>query len=832
MSTQYRCGTEGRRQAMLRQDAAASPINGIDYLVVVEGEQRVLRVRFFFPLPAGALSEENVRIRGGVRVRDPAVTGVVRLADLGDLPEWAADLTDRENWLIVTVAVAGDYSPYRLSLHASSEVDAPPPGFDLRLSEVEFSFKVDCESPFDCRVEERCQPEVGPAADIDYLARDFASFRRLMFDRLAFTQPDEPSRDPATLRAAIVELLAHEADLAAYFQDGVATEAYLGTARRRPSVRRHARLLEYHMHEGCNARTFVHLALRPELALGAPFELPVGARFLTRLPEVPAMVPADELPEVTGTAFEVFEALHRVGLNDAHNEIALHTWGDGDCCLPRGATSAALVRPATELFLHPGDFLVLEEVAGRETKLAADADPARRHVVRLSRVNRVEDQLLDVEVLEVEWSAEDALPFPLFVSAEGTPLAVARGNLVLVDHGHTVEEPLALRPFGNQGRRRARLGRAGVTFSDQSRWFARRADTPASPLRSAAASMVQDPRQAGPELVVLGEGDEWRPQRDLLGSGAGSAELVVETETDGRAWLRFGDGTFGRSPAVDDRGIAVDGRPFRARYRVGNGASGNVGAEAIAHLVTDVETTALVPLVVHVRNPIAARGGAPPETIDEVQLYAPQAFREQQRAVTEADWVVAAQRHPGVQRAAATIRWTGSWFTVFIAIDRLGGAEVTPAFEAELLEFLDRFRLAGYDLELGRPRYVPLDIALTICVAEGHLRDRVERDLRDELGSGHLAGGRLAFFHPDNFTFAQPVYLSRLIARASAVPGVAWVDVTPGTHDNRFRRRGRPAGDEIDEGRIPIRSLEIARCDSDPNAPENGQIQFFMEGGA
>ena len=65
---------------------------------------------------------------------------------------------------------------------------------------------------------------------------DFKSFRRLMFDRLALTQPDDESQDPATLRAVLVDLLAHAADHLSYFQDAVATEAYLGTARRRPSA--------------------------------------------------------------------------------------------------------------------------------------------------------------------------------------------------------------------------------------------------------------------------------------------------------------------------------------------------------------------------------------------------------------------------------------------------------------------------------------------------------------------------------------------------------------------------------------------------------------------
>ena len=39
----------------------------------------------------------------------------------------------------------------------------------------------------------------------------------------------------------------------------VATEAYLETARSRVSLRRHALLVDYHVHDGCNARAWIQL---------------------------------------------------------------------------------------------------------------------------------------------------------------------------------------------------------------------------------------------------------------------------------------------------------------------------------------------------------------------------------------------------------------------------------------------------------------------------------------------------------------------------------------------------------------------------------------------
>jgi predicted phage baseplate assembly protein len=298
--------------------------------------------------------------------------------------------------------------------------------------------------------------------------------------------------------------------------------------------------------------------------------------------------------------------------------------------------------------------------------------------------------------------------------------------------------------------------------------------------------------------------------------------------------LRFGDGIYGRQPSA--------GVPLQASYRIGNGSAGNVGADAITHVVTDVSG------ITAVRNPLPAQGGTDPESLEEVRLYAPQAFRTQERAVTEADYAAVAGRHPEVQKAMATRRWTGSWYTMFVTVDRKGGRLVSPEFEDELRIFLERFRLAGHDLEIDGPRFVPLDIVMTVCVAPGYFRSDVKQALLEVFSSRDLPDGRRGpsaalrrnsgqgsgrgFFHPDNFTFGQPVYLSQVIATAMDVPGVQWVDVddTP-PKPNRFRRWGQPAHGEIDAGLIEMGRLEIARLDNDPSLPENGKIDFIMEGG-
>src|SRR5262249_17073038 len=150
--------------------------------------------------------------------------------------------------------------------------------------------------------------------------------------------------------------------------------------------------------------------------------------------------------------------------------------------------------------------------------------------------------------------------------------------------------------------------------------------------------------------------------------------------------LRFGDGSFGvRPPESTD---------FTATYRVGNGTGGNVGAGAIAHFV------GVSSAITRVTNPLPARGGVDRETAENARVAAPQAFRIQERAVSESDWESATESHEGIQRARASFRWTGSWHTVFDAIDRTGGLDVDEDFEEEMETFLEEWRVVGHDLEI------------------------------------------------------------------------------------------------------------------------------------
>ena len=468
----YHCCEDRRRAAVARHPT----LNGIDFLEVVDSDaatpadrQLILRLRLIKPLGPVTIGPGNVAIAGGDRIRDIAVVAVT--ASTG-----SADVEVRvDRW--------GDFSEYTLRLIELANGDEVPlTGFDAPLSQVGFTFKAECPSDADCARGCDCAAAVAAGADheIDYLTKDYQGFRQLMLDRITALNPDWTERHTADFAVSLVELLAYVGDHLSYAQDSIATEAYLATARRRVSVRRHARLVDYRIDDGAAARVLVHvlvadgagtvtLPATPDLMHAAPVPgqaavLPV--RFLTRNPAraqpTPVIDPsAAEFAEAVAAGVAVFELAEPADrtLHEAHNEISLYTWGGEQCCLPQGATRATLAGDKSTL--RVGDVVVFAEKKGPETGLPADADRTHRHPVRLTEVTLTSDPVagyLDGEpdggappppVTEIVWDPADALPFPLCISAEVggdlvSDVSVAYGNIVVADHGLTLPaaEPL------------------------------------------------------------------------------------------------------------------------------------------------------------------------------------------------------------------------------------------------------------------------------------------------------------------------------------------------------------------------------------------------------
>ena len=443
MSAEIECATPERRKRVRWQHW-----NGIDEIEVGD-DGRTLTVTFLGKAPGHDLEPENIRIDGGRRI-----TGIVALGVTIERDE-DPDLDDH---MYVELDRIGDASTYTLSAVLPGPYGQPGTvpyyGFDERYVSADFTFRPDCPADIDCRPATPAPPAVPPPPVIDYTARDYATLRRLLLDRMTLTAPRWVERHVPDLPLTLVELLAYRGDQISYAQDAVATEAYLDTARRRESVRRHVRLVDYAMHDGSNARAIVTVQCTETVTL-CPGQFRFAAIDTSRVDPrdrpAPGTVLADEelLRLMRTVPVEVFEPMSTddVTIRPEHDSIRFWTWGDTDCRILAGATTATLRDEWTDehvegdfhgdhdherpraLHIEPGDILIIEETA----------DASHRQAVRVIRVDPGVDRLYRQPILDVTWAPEDALQFTAVLSNCGEEdLTVARGNTVVVDHGRSL----------------------------------------------------------------------------------------------------------------------------------------------------------------------------------------------------------------------------------------------------------------------------------------------------------------------------------------------------------------------------------------------------------
>jgi hypothetical protein len=395
------------------------------------------------------------------------------------------------------------------------------------------------------------------------------------------------------------------------------------------------------------------------------------------------------------------------------------------------------------------------------------------------------------------------------VLAQGNLTTPSEFNLLLVyqppDGAVGILTPVVVEQFNN-----LTLATVSSTFSDQSRLLTVLTfEGEPNPGLSAYDLMNYDASDAVP-FITLNDGvNKWTPVPNLLASGPEDKNFVVEVEYNGNAYLRFGDDMYGMSPVADTA--------FTASYRIGTGTAGNVGAGSLI-ISTD-------PRITSCTNPLPATGGIDPETMAQIRRRAPQAFLTQERAVTMTDYANVTEQNPQVEDAYATLRWTGSWYTVFVTAEPLNGGILGKPLQRTLTQYVNHYRLAGQDLQLESPDYVSIEIKLTVCVNPNYFQANVEKTLIQVLGSGTLPNGKPAIFAPGSFKLGQTVYLSPIYAAARTVAGVQSVTA------HVFQPQGVKTKAFLHAGEIPMGPFQVARMDNDPSLPANGQLTLVMKGG-
>ena len=259
---------------------------------------------------------------------------------------------------------------------------------------------------------------------------------------------------------------------------------------------------------------------------------------------------------------------------------------------------------------------------------------------------------------------------------------------------------------------------------------------------------------AAPSLDVRVDGILWRRVAGLFGQPP-DAEVYELRHDDGATIVQFGDDETGAVPPSGRNNLT-------ATYRVGAGLAGRVGAGALTTLLA--KPTGLA----EATNPLAAEGGADPESLEAARHNAPRTVRTFGRAVSLLDFEDLVTASGEVAKARATWVWDGLERAIHLTIAGQDGGTFSEQARRDLGDNLRTVRDPNHRLRIDNFTTVFVELHAGIAVDPAHEREVVAAAARQAVIDA------LDF---DTMALGQAVHLSDLYRVLQEVPGVVFVDI-------------------------------------------------------
>lgn len=309
------------------------------------------------------------------------------------------------------------------------------------------------------------------------------------------------------------------------------------------------------------------------------------------------------------------------------------------------------------------------------------------------------------------------------------------GNVVKATHGETHTEILGSGD-GTKANQQFTLSLSPLTYLP-------------APIPSGVASTLT--------LEVYVNDVRWQKVENLIDLSPTDRAYITHTDSDGNTTIIFGNGEHGaRLPSGIEN--------VKAIYRAGTGKSGNVSAEKINQL-------AMQPLGLSgVLNPIAATGGADPESDYEIRRNALISITSLNRAVSVQDYANFARTFTGIGKSNAQRISNGSDQILHITIagaddiyiDR--NSDLYRSFVQALYQFGDPYQ----SLQIDMRELMLLIISANVRILANYQWSFVAQEIRTALFDK---------FSFENQELGENVVLSGVISTIQQVPGVDYVDV-------------------------------------------------------
>lgn len=588
-----------------------------------------------------------------------------------------------------------------------------------------------------------------PLPRLDYLSKDYDSFREVIEQELTKNTPAWKETNAADMMVTISEVLAYSGDFLSYEQDSVATEAYLETARFDVSLKRHCRLLDYHIKTQVNARTWVKIDVFGEINIpkGTPLFCGGGEAKNTVLLE-------NEFRLRSGGREVVFETMHDILCRPEYKSIKLFSWDKGGFTLNIGATEAAL-----DGWIHvkQGRVIIFTCSKGRQ----------QSQVVRLkSGATFKTDALSGKKYTLVRWFDEDKL-HNMWQSQD----CVIHGNVVLVDRGETISyEPLEL------------VQHNAIYFSvleQPNIIYAQKYCHATAKMLPAVKTIKQKISKAIP-VIKLTESvlpisevekqsdlfeessEHWFATFDFLSCTPFSRNIVVE-DHEGGVRIRFGDGVYGACPSSASN--------YYANYRI------------TPHLAPKVATGAINQI--HFRNSlgmdldqievVSSLAGAFDASLGErkeiSKKVAPMYHWSRENLALPEDYIRKIFKFTGVRDVFFNKGWAGSMPIYDFYIYPV--SEMPRQWLNEISSQIAENKVMHHRFAIHFYRPLLLQLVMDIKIKPGFYVNEMLLKLRKRFSEDEVNG----LFAKENFGFGQELYPSEIIKSSLSLEGIFSAEV-------------------------------------------------------
>lgn len=256
---------------------------------------------------------------------------------------------------------------------------------------------------------------------------------------------------------------------------------------------------------------------------------------------------------------------------------------------------------------------------------------------------------------------------------------------------------------------------------------------------------------------------KWTQEESFLYNDDLDFVYTVATDYLGVTRIYFGDGKFGRVPAV--------GENIQVTYLRSSGASGNVGANAITLVFSEIRTVSTNSKVegVVVINPAAAAGGSDRQQLESVKTNAPGSLSALYRPMTKYDYTNLIARLGGIQHVNVwgeqeenppsyeNMNWAN------ICLVPTGGGLPSENLKSIVRDYLVEYQPITVRIRFIDPEYIYLNVDMDIATTPGYSQEDVRIQVTDAVRN---------FFALENIKFGQDIRASTFYKMAMNIEGV------------------------------------------------------------